>query len=41
LNLLRPEKKMKYVFIMTVGAKYLERAWLSTDKPTVSKVEEL
>lgn len=41
MNLLRPEERMKYVFIMTVGAKYLERAWLNEDLPNASKVVKL
>jgi hypothetical protein len=32
---------MKYAFIMTEGAKYLERAWLSAGLPTASKVAQL
>jgi len=41
MNLLRQEQRMKYVFIMTEGVKYLERAWLSVDLPTASKVVQL
>ena len=41
MNLLRQEQSMKYVFIMTEGVKYLERAWLSVDLPTISKVVQL
>ena len=41
MNLLRPEQRMKYVFIMTERVKYLERAWLSADLPTALKVAQL
>jgi len=41
MNLLRQEQRLKYMFIMTEGAKYLERAWLSADLPTASKVMQL